>query len=521
MSGLVALPGGPDRRTALTVTALLAGIPPGAHDLRVVFDTPIQAFDFFRLKPYVPTPAPDAAALKDAEKTVKDAFKGDYAKRAPADLAALSKKLLAESAKQTEPAIRFALLSECRDTAAQSGDIAGAMGAIDELERTFAVDAPSMRADALAAVAKTAKTPDLARALAEAYLPVIEQAVEHDDYDAATALAPKAEAAAKTAQSPNLVSRIQARTKEINALRDEYRTLKPALKVLEEKPADPAANLAVGTYRCFAKGDWSRGAALLAKGSDPVLATLGQREQAPPSDAAAQAALGDAWREAGEKRLGTVKTRFYIRALHWYEKALPAITSLARVKIEGYVESLTKSVFGGQDTLRKGLVFWVEPGKEPIDPYREHVFGSKVQNNGCTVTDAGAKSLLFNVGPANRGWIEYPAADAVKNVEKTGSMFAWIKTDTVDTWGGIVNRGGASEQFDDFGLWVGRGTIGAWFNYPDNRKRMSSKGMVAINKWTLVGVAWDDRNAVFYIDGTRSAATRRAARTPTPGWWAR
>src|SRR6185369_101370 len=135
------------------------------------------------------------------------------------------------------------------------------------------------------------------------------------------------------------------------------------------------------------------------KGSDTAIAALGQKETATPADTTSQVALADGWREAGEKKLGNLKTRLLSRALHWYEKALPDIPGLMRVKIEGHVETLTKAVYGGSDILRKNLVFWVEPAREPTDPYREHVSGARVQNNGSTiVTDSGTKVFQFNLG---------------------------------------------------------------------------------------------------------------------------
>jgi hypothetical protein len=140
------------------------------------------------------------------------------------------------------------------------------------------------------------------------------------------------------------------------------------------------------------------------------------------------------------------------------------------------------------------------------------VSGARVQNNGSTiVTDSGTKVLQFNLGQVNRGWLEYPAADAVKSIDKGGAVFAWIKTDILEYNGGIVNRGGLNDTGDDFGLWVSNGKVGAWFNYPDNRRRISSKGLIPSGKWTLVGVAWDDRTAVFYIDGKEEGT---AALTP-------
>jgi len=517
VTGSITVPVGTERRGWGTVSASIPALPQGKHDLRVVFDGRLDGFDYFNLKPFMPAPVPDSASQRDAEKIVRDAFKGDYARKTPADLQSFAKKLQTEAAKpQKEAALQYVLLTETRDIAALAGEIPIAMGAIDDLDRIFAIDAWTMKTETLAAAMKSAKTPEAARLVAEAYGPVIEQAVDRDDYEPALQLCPKAETAAKASQSSSLLAKAQARTKEVTALRDEFRNLKAALKTIQDSPADPAANLAVGLYRCFAKGDWLHGAPMLAKGSDAVIAALGQKEMTPPAETQAQVALADGWREAGEKRLGATKTRLLSRALHWYEKALPDIPGLLRVKVEGYIETITKAVYGGSDILRKNLVFWVEPSREPTDPYREHVSGAKVQNNGSTIiTDSGAKVFQFNIGQQNRGWIEYPASDAVRTIDKAGSMFAWIKTDILDYWGGIVNRGGVNDTVDDFGLWVGRGSVGAWFNFPENRRRLNSKGLIPSGKWSLVGVAWDERNATFYIDGKEEGVmTLTAAELP-------
>jgi protein kinase-like protein/concanavalin A-like lectin/glucanase superfamily protein/carbohydrate binding protein with CBM35 domain len=499
------IPISPDRQLWALASAFTTALPPGPHDLRIVFDTGLGGLDWFRLKPFAATPAPDAAKLKEAEKTLHEAFKADYLRRAPADLVSFAKKLMTEGLKpENDEVTRFTLLSEARELAAQGGDIALSISAVEELDRHFVVDAVALKTDSLASAAKAVKTLDSQKALAEAYLSVVEEAVEREDYDAALALVAKAEAAGKSAQSAYLTARSQSRGKEITALRDEYRQLKGSLKTLGENPNDPAANLSVGLYRCFSRGEWTRGLPMLAKGSDAALVALAQKEMPAPAEATQQAALADIWREAADKKTGTFKSKFLTRALYWYEKALPTMPGLGRLRVESQIESIYKAL-GGAEALRKGLVFWVEPGRDPQDPYREYTAGGKVTNNGTTVVDSGGRAFSFTAaqraGP-NATWLEYACSEPLKAVDKNGAIFAWIKSDNYEQQiGGVVNRGGVNETVDDFGLWVQRGQLAFWANYPDNRRRQSSRGTLIPAKWSLVGVSWDERNAVLYIDG--------------------
>jgi hypothetical protein len=74
--------------------------------------------------PEPPTRAaiPDAAQLKDAEKTVKDIFKAEYARKSAADRATLARLLLTSAASQSNPAERWVCLSQAQELATQAGD---------------------------------------------------------------------------------------------------------------------------------------------------------------------------------------------------------------------------------------------------------------------------------------------------------------------------------------------------------------------------------------------------------------
>jgi hypothetical protein len=43
--------------------------------------------------------------------------------------------------------------------------------------------------------------------------------------------------------------------------------------------------------------------------------------------------------------------------------------------------------------------------------------------------------------------------------------------------------------------------VAAWFNYPDNRRAFNSVGSIQSGQWSLIGVSWDEREGVIYIDG--------------------
>lgn len=289
-------------------------------------------------------PAPDAAAQAAFEKTVKEVFKTEYLKRSAADVVSLARKLLQQGRETTDdPTGRYVLLREARDLAAQGGDLATALAAIDELAKTYAVDAVELSTAALTTVGKTAKGPEALEALANGCLSLAEKALATDRYDDASALLVKAENAAKGAQNIPMVTRVQALRKDVADLQKERQRVKSAEKTLVDQPDDPAANLALGRFLCLTKKDWSRGIPLLAKGSDPALQAVALKELAAPSTFAAQVEVGDGWWDLGEKQKDLATRRKFVnRARHWYELGLAGVTGLAKAKVEKRLDEIEK-----------------------------------------------------------------------------------------------------------------------------------------------------------------------------------
>ena len=236
------------------------------------------------LDPTKKVAVPAAAKLKDAEKTVRDLYKDEFAKSAPKDKAALAAKLEKQADESAnDPSARYVLLTQAATLAAQAGELERLSAILDKLSAAFESDFKDFKKAQLSAALSKITDAKLAKVAS-------------------------------------------------------------ALKVLIDKPDDAAANLIVGKYKLQA-GDIEHAAAFISKSKNAALMELMKQEQAPPTDGAAQAALGDAWWELSEKSSDKDdKIAFATRASHWYRLAMSALTGLVKAKIEKRVAEFEASL---------------------------------------------------------------------------------------------------------------------------------------------------------------------------------
>ncbi|HEV7226666.1 MAG TPA: SUMF1/EgtB/PvdO family nonheme iron enzyme [Pirellulales bacterium] len=108
-----------------------------------------------------------------------------------------------------------------------------------------------------------------------------------------------------------------------------------AVKTLETKPDDPAANEAVGKHLAFDRRDWAQGLKYLAKAGDGDLRNAARADRAGADSSARMTALGDLWWTLGEAaesprdRLG-----YKSRAVFWYTRAANGLSGFARTRLE-------------------------------------------------------------------------------------------------------------------------------------------------------------------------------------------
>jgi hypothetical protein len=371
-------------------------------------------------------PEPDAATIKENQKTIRDLFKEDYAKKSPAEQKALAQKLYVKAAESKADAqSQYALLLEARDVAAGCNDVETAVGASDVLAKTFAVDGPALKLAALAKIAATAKDPETARSCTRALLVLIPDALRTENYDTALGAAQKAESLAKPAQDVALLSRATDLRTDAASLKAEAARVKP----LMEKPA-PTDEESIGRYLCFVKGDWNAGLPHLLAGSKAPLKPIVEKDVLKPVDADKQLDLGEAWIDFAQKEKSPWRRNgILVRARFWLEQAAETATGLQKMRIEKRLADTGPAEPGAVNLLRlidakedavegvwtlDGAVLvspvlpWarVQIPYAPPDEYELSVTLERSQGDnavGIGLVHGGTFAMLFDTYPASGG----------------------------------------------------------------------------------------------------------------------
>jgi hypothetical protein len=179
---------------------------------------------------------------------------------------------------------------------------------------------------------------------------------------------------------------------------------------LKDNSADEAANLAVGQFYCFHKGDWDKGLPLLARAGDEGLAALAKEDVQRPKEAAAQVKLAQAWEARAEKAEGIESSSAKQRAYYWYMEALPRLDGAEERQVEGRIDLLVKSVSGlrkpwnhcalAKATVKDGFVR-LEPGGS-VTTRRSYsgaitvTATARTKRNNIRLNAADGGELIFN-----------------------------------------------------------------------------------------------------------------------------
>ncbi len=455
-------------------------------------------------------PAKEARDAALAE--IKNLFREDYDNaRKPEELLALAAKLQELTEKlRAEPTERFVVTSEVWRLATEAGDAELAISALDELAAAYEIDAWNLRAKTLTAALRNAKSAEAKTAAAQQALELSEQAIAADRFGEAEDFAKTALAAtsrARDAAAREIRTRATERVRNIKALEEQWKAVQSAIETLKTNADDPAANLTVGKYLCFVKGDWQRGLAHLTKSADPPFAAVVAGEQQKPADAQACLELGDAWWDLVRDAEDFEKQPIVARACHWYRRSLAAgLAGLERKRIEKRLQE-NDTTFEAFDTDLIG--HWTFDEDLPTS-----VRDATGRQHGRVVGKV-AWNRDGRLGPAlqlnGAGYVSFDEADF-------GDQFTialWVKLDEAGgvhclvsnrqsgnfTAGFTLRANDANELTRRLSFDNADGTMKHWLNQPD---------VVQFGQWQHIAVTVSraDRAGFLYLDGKLIASSR-------------
>jgi hypothetical protein len=466
-------------------------------------------------------PEPPAEEQKRAEGQIRELFRGEYARKAGADVAALAAKLLETGiAEKGDAAACFVLLRESRDAAVQVGAVETAFRSVDAMAERFDVDGPSMRLAAAEGLAKSARGAAAGRALAEESLGLADTLAARDDHDRALKALAAAAAGARASGEADLVARVRAEEQQTRVLQAEYRKAEPALRKLAESPDDPDARLAVGRYVCFAQGDWEAGLRHLAKGSDAALRDLAARELAPPADAAAFLALADGWQKIVATLTGSARERASGRALEHYRTALPGLAAAEAERIRKRVAELEKASGGASAAaVPPGAVLRFSFDKATLVAKGGKRFARDLSGNGLDAELFEGRTEPGVVGDClhlDGGHAVVPAGKALDLGGRAVTIACWVRLDQAI---------GGEAMILEHGVWPGADVWQLTFmsrrllrvNFPALHAQDGSVDGTFDFKpgeWRHVAGTYDGKLGQVYVDGQRIA--EKKAPLPLP-----
>jgi len=288
-------------------------------------------------------PIPSRADQSKALPLVVDVFRLDPTELAdaePARLSALARSIL-KTARDggNDPTAQYVMFRKVCELGSKGGDLPAALEAIDEIAQRFEADATAMRI-LVTRVALKASVPLASRPkVVDVALPVVDEAIDADLYDEAEGIAVALVRFAR-GTNRNCIQQISLRRKTIAAQRRVYSKVAAAKRILAENADDPEANTTLGIYLCMKKDQWDEGLARLAVGSDAKLKQAALQERKKPTAPESQLALGDAWFDVVEQLPDDMKVACLDRARSWYDRCLPQLLGLRKLKAEKQLEAI-------------------------------------------------------------------------------------------------------------------------------------------------------------------------------------
>mgnify|MGYP007073212215 CR=1 FL=1 len=254
-----------------------------------------------------PKPVPDRAAQQAAAARIKSLFADEYAAEDRAVRAKFAQQLLELARSEKDDVNRFTLYREAVRMASEAGDAQTALSATDLMSEHFAIKPTSVKVYALSNVSKQTLPPEAAIAAADACMSLVPDCIAENEFTQAQRLIEYGQNALRRVRDNQRIAALRKLGESVADIEKQYRTVGQHAAKLKANPDDGDANLAVGKFECFAKGNWQVGLKHLSSGSDAMLRKLAAETLSNPGDAQSQFSVANGWWKQADK-LGSWKS---------------------------------------------------------------------------------------------------------------------------------------------------------------------------------------------------------------------
>ncbi len=280
-------------------------------------------------------PTPTETERAEKRKLVATLFKDRYssAKSRPQKRQLAAEILSVAAETHDDIPGMYVLLRIGRDMAVNAGDVRLAEQAIDQLARYFEINRLRFTLDAFKQIEKNVVDRSGKEHLYAAATRLIDEFESQDDYDSAMASSRIAVDCARSLRNGRLVQASKDRQEQVERVGKKLKSIEPSIALLAADPSDPQANLAVGQYLCFWKGQWDRGLKMLANCSNPSLCQAATLDLATDTSEDALE-TGDQWWQASQELDPHESKQARARAVVHYLRARDKTNGLHRRRIE-------------------------------------------------------------------------------------------------------------------------------------------------------------------------------------------
>ena len=472
-------------------------------------------------------PVPDKKAQSATTDLVRSIYQDDVKNaRTAGQKLAFAEMLLEDGIAATDDDTgRYVLLQMAREMAAESGDVTKTLQAIDQLEQDFEIDTLAEKSQSFVWLAAAIRTREQRRDLLSAINASMNEVIAADRYDLATKLAELALVSARKARDVAAVRKAASQVVEVEALEKDYRAVQPSLTKLDTAPADPDANLAVGKYLCFVKGDWYSGIPMLVLGNDQLLKSLAEKELAKPTQPAEQVSIADGWWKLAEAQEGRIKQNIMVRARSWYLEALPALSGLTEMKVRKRLSELDEPSHASV-RLPAGTILAFDFERSSVERRDGKLVLRDLSQRGGDGEIVNGRFTLGVYGTAlsfqGNGYVKFPdkalpKGDAPRSILFWGKIDKFVPDQVPFIFGSaedgdatytIVFQEGRSDGKPGRKLHVGN---------PGGRNEPAGATIFADGTWHHVALIYDGGTVRLFVDGQLDLEFGRKYATTSPG----